>query len=92
MDNIVIYGKEGCVYCDMAFDLAYKKEMYITVKKLDRNFTVEEFTSLFPFAKTAPHKAGETGGETHTTHETPTQTPTHEGPMDSQCPWNENGV
>ena len=54
MDNLVIYGKEGCVYCDMAFDLARKKEMYITVKKLDRNFAGEEFTFLFPFAKTVP--------------------------------------
>lgn len=54
MQEVIIYGKEGCVYCDMAFDLAYKKEMYITVKKLDRNFTVEEFNSLFPFAKTVP--------------------------------------
>ena len=54
MQEVIIYGKEGCVYCDRAVDLTYKKEMYITVKKLDRNFTVEEFNSLFPFAKTVP--------------------------------------
>jgi len=54
MDKITIYGKDACVYCDMAISLAEKKGMYISVKKLDKNFTVEEFTSLFPFAKTVP--------------------------------------
>ena len=50
----IIYRKEDCVYCDMAFRLQRRKEMYISVKKLERNFTVEEFNSLFPFAKTVP--------------------------------------
>lgn len=52
--KVVIYGKEGCVYCDMALNLAEKNGAYITVKKLDRNYTVEEFTSKFPFAHTVP--------------------------------------
>jgi len=52
--NIVIYGKDGCVYCDMAYSLAEKKEAYISVKKLGKNYTVEEFTSKFPYARTVP--------------------------------------
>ncbi len=54
MDKIVIYSRDGCVYCDMAVSLAKKKNMEMVVLKLDRDYEVEDFTARFPYAKTVP--------------------------------------
>ena len=52
--KLVIYSREGCVYCDMAIDLALSKGVDPQIKKLGEHFTVEDFTSKFPYAHTVP--------------------------------------
>lgn len=54
MQKIVIYSRDGCVYCDMAVSLAKSKNMEMVVLKLDRDYEVEDFTARFPYAKTVP--------------------------------------
>ena len=52
--KLVIYSRDGCVYCDMAIELALSKGIDTQIKKLDRDYTVEDFTSKFPYAHTVP--------------------------------------
>tara|TARA_B100002019_G_C21179707_1_gene553002 strand:- start:491 stop:712 length:222 start_codon:yes stop_codon:yes gene_type:complete len=54
MDKLVIYSRDGCVYCDMAINLALSKGIDTQIKKLGADYTVEDFTSKFPYAKTVP--------------------------------------
>lgn len=42
------------MYCDMAIELALSKGIDTQIKKLDRDYTVEDFTSKFPYAHTVP--------------------------------------
>lgn len=52
--KLVIYSRDGCVYCDMAIQLALSKGIDTQIMKLDRDYTVEDFTSKFPYAHTVP--------------------------------------
>ncbi len=52
--KLVIYSRDGCVYCDMAIELALSKGIDTQIMKLDRDYTVEDFTSKFPYAHTVP--------------------------------------
>ena len=54
MDKITIYGKDACVYCDMAVSLAKSKNMEMSVLKLGTDYSVEEFQAKFIYAKTVP--------------------------------------
>ena len=54
MDRILIYSRDGCVYCDMAVALAKKKNMEMSVLKLGTDYSVEEFQAKFIYAKTVP--------------------------------------
>lgn len=42
------------MYCDMAIELALSKGIDTQIMKLDRDYTVEDFTSKFPYAHTVP--------------------------------------
>ena len=56
--NIVIYGRDGCVYCDKAVHLSQslvqESQHSYTYKKLGIDYSVEEFSSRFPRARTVP--------------------------------------
>jgi glutaredoxin 3 len=54
MDRVLIYSRDGCVYCDMAVALAEKKNMEISVLKLGTDYSVEEFQAKFIYATTVP--------------------------------------
>ena len=54
MDNIVIYSKDNCPYCDMAINLAKSKGMDMSVLKLETDYTVEEFSAKFIYARSVP--------------------------------------
>lgn len=54
MDRILIYSRDGCVYCDMAISLARSKNMEMSVLKLGADYSVEEFQAKFIYAKTVP--------------------------------------
>lgn len=54
MDRILIYSRDGCVYCDMAVSLARSKNMEISVLKLGIDYSVEEFQAKFIYANTVP--------------------------------------
>lgn len=54
MDRILIYSRDGCVYCDMAISLARSKNMEMLVLKLGADYSVEEFQAKFIYAKTVP--------------------------------------
>ena len=51
---ITIYTKENCVYCTRAKTLMKSREIPFIEKKLDEDFTIEDFTSTFPGRKTFP--------------------------------------
>jgi glutaredoxin len=49
-----IYTKDSCSYCMMAKDLLNRKgETYIE-KLLNRDYDIDTFKSIYPFAKTFP--------------------------------------
>jgi glutaredoxin 3 len=52
--EITIYSRDACIYCDMAIRLAVSKKMNLTVLKLDKDYSIEEFTAKFMYAKTVP--------------------------------------
>lgn len=54
MQKIIIYSRNGCVYCDMAIALAKSKKMEMSVLKLGTDYSVEEFQAKFIYAKTVP--------------------------------------
>jgi glutaredoxin 1 len=54
MNKATIYGKDGCVWCDMAEALCKEKNIEYIVLKLGVDYEVEDFTSHFPYAKTVP--------------------------------------
>ena len=52
--KVEIYGKPWCPYCDAAKNLAEMKGCEVTYKSLLEDFSREEFTYLFPTARTFP--------------------------------------
>ena len=52
--KVVIYSKPQCPYCDMAKRLAEQKELGLTYKMLDEDFSREELMETFPGARTFP--------------------------------------
>ena len=51
---ITIYTKPDCVYCTRAKNLMKSREIPFEEKKLDVDFTIEEFIIAFPNRKTFP--------------------------------------
>lgn len=49
---IKIYGTEGCHFCKMAVELA--KEMMLDYEYIDASEDMNEFSKLFPNARTVP--------------------------------------
>lgn len=49
-----IYTKNGCAYCTMAKDLLTRKGEEYIEKLLDRDYNIDTFKSIYPFAKTFP--------------------------------------
>ena len=52
--NVIIYSKNNCAFCDKAIALAKLKEVDLTVKKLEIDYSMEEMALLFPTARTFP--------------------------------------
>jgi len=52
--NVVIYSRKGCIYCDMATEVAIQKGLNVEKKELGVDYTVEDFTAKFPYAHTVP--------------------------------------
>jgi len=50
--NVTIYGSDGCGFCEKAVDLA--EELCLDYTYIDANTAVQEFSRLFPGAKTVP--------------------------------------
>ena len=52
--KVVIYSKPQCPYCDLAITLAEQKDLDLTYKMLDEDFSREELMETFPGARTFP--------------------------------------
>jgi len=52
--KVEIYSKPQCPYCDMAKRLAEQKEVDLTYKMLDEDFSRDELMETFPGARTFP--------------------------------------
>ena len=50
--NIEIYGSDGCGFCEKAVELA--EELCLDYTYIDSNRSIQEFSRLFPGAKTVP--------------------------------------
>ena len=50
--NVTIYGSEGCGFCEKAVELA--EELCLDYTYVDANHAIQEFSKLFPSAKTVP--------------------------------------
>ena len=64
-----IYSREGCGYCVKLMSVLSKKDISYTEKKLDRDFTREEFIDRFGDKTTFPrvlHQGEIIGGMTET--------------------------
>ena len=51
---ITIYGKDACGYCNMSKTLCESKGVEYTYKQLGEDYTADEFSELFPQARTFP--------------------------------------
>lgn len=51
---ILIYGKEGCSYCQKAKALCEARGYVYEYRTLDVDFSREELIETFPLAKTVP--------------------------------------
>jgi len=51
---IEIYGKDNCPYCDMAKNLAERKNLEYTYYKLGTDFDQLDLFTKFPTARTYP--------------------------------------
>ena len=52
--NVVVYSKDNCIFCEKAITLATMKGWELTVKKLGKDFEMEDLMKLFPTARTFP--------------------------------------
>lgn len=53
-EKYTIYSKDDCSYCQQAKNLLLIKGKWFDVKKLNVDFTLEEFVEQFPEQKTFP--------------------------------------
>ena len=54
MNNIVMWSKENCTYCDMAKRLLDKKEIVFAEKKIGYGYEKEDLLKEIPNARTVP--------------------------------------
>jgi glutaredoxin len=54
MNNVVIWSKDTCVYCDMAKRLLIKKEIVFEEKKIGHGYEKEDLLKDIPNARTVP--------------------------------------
>ena len=52
--NVIEYSKDNCIFCEKAISLATMKGLDLTVKKLGKDFGMEDLMGQFPNARTFP--------------------------------------
>jgi len=57
-----IYGKDKCTYCESAKKVLDIRKMEYTYLQLGEDFTVDEFTKLFPDARSFPQITAQVKG------------------------------
>ena len=55
VNNVIIYSKDNCPYCDRAKALLSLKNKQYQEMKIGEDLTRDEFVSIFPNVKTVPH-------------------------------------
>jgi glutaredoxin len=55
VNNVIIYSKDNCPYCDRAKALLRLKNKQYQEMKIGEDLTRDEFVSIFPNVKTVPH-------------------------------------
>ncbi len=54
MNNVIIWSKDTCTYCDMAKRLLNKKEIVFEEKKIGHGYEKEDLLKEVPTARTVP--------------------------------------
>lgn len=54
-NNVIIYTKEHCPYCDRAKSLLLIKNKHYEEMKIGEDLTRDQFITIFPNVKTVPH-------------------------------------
>ena len=54
-NNVIIYTKDRCPYCDQAKMLLRLKNKQYEEMKIGEDLTREQFITIFPNVKTVPH-------------------------------------
>lgn len=54
-NNVIIYTKAMCPYCDQAKMLLKLKNKHYEEMKIGEDLTRDEFITIFPNVKTVPH-------------------------------------
>lgn len=55
LNNVIIYSKRNCPYCDRAKILLRLKNKQYQEMKIGEDLTRDDFVSIFPNVKTVPH-------------------------------------
>ena len=52
--KVIVYSKDNCIFCEKAISLATMKGLDLEVKKLGKDFGMEDLMGQFPTARTFP--------------------------------------
>jgi glutaredoxin 3 len=55
LNNVIIYSKANCPYCDRAKILLRLKNKQYQEMKIGEDLTRDDFVSIFPNVKSVPH-------------------------------------
>ena len=55
VNNVIIYSKDNCPYCDRAKALLSLKNKQYQEMKIGEDLTRDEFVTIFPNVKSVPH-------------------------------------
>ena len=55
VNNVIIYSKDNCPYCDRAKALLSLKNKQYQEMKIGEDLTRDDFVTIFPNVKSVPH-------------------------------------